>query len=158
MKTKGIARAGIIAASYVCLTILGAPFASGVVQVRLAEALCILPVFTPYAIPGLFVGCLTANLVTGAVFWDIIFGSLATLIGAAGTYFLRKTHMAALPPIIANTVIVPFVLSYAYGIPGAIWWFMLTVGAGEIISCGILGNILRCVINKNARLKEYFSS
>ena len=154
MKTKGITTAGIIAAIYVSLTILGAPFASGVVQIRLAEALCILPVFTPYAVWGLFIGCFAANLITGAVFWDVIFGSLATLIGAVGTYLLKKTRIAILPPIIVNMVIVPFILSYAYGVPGAIWWFMITVGAGEVISCGILGTILGCVVKKNKKFKN----
>ena len=150
MKTKKIVKAGIIAAIYVCLTYIGAPFASGVVQVRLSEALCVLPVFTPYAIPGVFVGCIIANLLTGAVVWDIVFGSLATLIGALGTYFLRKNRLLALlPPIIANMIIVPFVLSYAYHIEGAIWWFMVTVGAGEVVSVGILGGILGKVIDKN---------
>ena len=157
MKTKGITLAGIIAAIYVCLTYLGAPFASGVIQVRLSEALCILPVFTPYAIPGLFVGCLVANLLTGAVVWDVVFGSIATLAGAVGTYLFRNRSFAAyLPPIAANTVIVPFVLSYAYNIEGAIWYFMLTVGIGEVISVGILGGILRGVIRKNPGFNKFF--
>ena len=157
MKTKKIVKAGIIAAIYVCLTYIGAPFASGVIQVRLSEALCVLPVFTPYAIPGVFVGCVIANLLTGAVVWDIAFGSLATLIGALGTYFLRKNRLLALlPPIIANMIVVPFVLSYAYHIEGAVWWFMVTVGAGEVVSVGILGGILGKVIDKNRFLKEIF--
>lgn len=158
MKVREVTKAGIIAAIYVCLTFLGAPFASGAVQVRLAEALCILPVFTPVAIPGLFVGCLVANFLTGAVFWDVIFGSLATLLGAVGTYFLKETRLAFLPPVIANMIIVPFVLSYAYHAEGAIWWFALTVGAGELISCGVLGNILLKFIKKNRFLCEYIEN
>ena len=80
---------------------------------------------------------------TGAAIWDIIFGSLATLIGAIGTYLLRKWKWCApLPPILSNTIIIPFVLTYAYGIPGGIPFFMLTVGAGEVLSCGVLGMIL----------------
>ena len=155
MKTKGITKAGIIAAIYVCLTYIGAPFASGVIQVRLSEALCVLPVFTPYAIPGLFAGCMISNIVTGAVFWDVVLGSLATLIGAVGTYILKnKPYVAFLPPIIANTVIIPFVLSYAYHIEGAVWYFMLTVGAGEILSIGVLGGILHGVIRKNSFFKN----
>ena len=111
---------------------------------RFSEALCILPVFTPAAIPGLFVGCLLANILNGCVIWDIIFGSLATLIGAFGTYLLRKTKFVfTLPPVIANAVIVPFVLRYAYGVGDAHWYLVATVAAGEIISVCILGMILK---------------
>lgn len=81
---------------------------------------------------------------------DIIFGSLATLIGAFGTYLLRNQNkwLAPLPPIIANTIIVPFVLAYVYHLEGGIPYFMLTVGIGEIISCGVLGMLLRTVLQK----------
>ena len=157
MKLKGITRAGIIAAVYVCLTYLGAPFASGVVQVRLSEAMCILPVFSSFAVPGLFVGCFAANLVTGAHIFDCLFGSIATLIGGFGTYWLRNTRMAFLPPIISNTVIIPLILSYVYHFEGSLWWFALTVFAGEVISCGLLGYILYSAINKNQMLRKYFS-
>ena len=117
--------------------------ASVAIQVRISEALTILPYFTPAAVPGLFIGCLLSNFMTGAAIWDIIFGSLATLIGAIGTYLLRKWKWCApLPPILSNTIIIPFVLTYAYGIPGGIPFFMLTVGAGEVLSCGVLGMIL----------------
>ena len=150
MKNKSVlflAQAAIIAALYVVLTWIAAELglSSGVIQVRFSEALTILPFFTAAAIPGLFIGCLLANVLTGAVIWDIIFGSLATLIGAVVTYALRKTKikwLAPLPPIVANTLIVPWVLRFAYGSPDAIWYMALTVGAGEIISCGILGMIL----------------
>ena len=108
----------MIAAIYVVLTIVFAPFSFGEVQVRIAEALTILPVFTPAAIPGLFIGCLIGNILGGALLPDIIFGSLATLIGALFTYLLRKRSkfLAPLPPILANIVVVPFVLRYAYGV------------------------------------------
>ena len=81
---------------------------------------------------------------------DIIFGSLATLIGAFGTYLLRNQNkwLAPLPPIIANIIIVPFVLAYVYHLEGSIPYFMLTVGIGEIISCGVLGMLLRTVLQK----------
>ncbi|MCR5484467.1 MAG: QueT transporter family protein [Clostridiales bacterium] len=146
-----IAYAAIIAAMYVALTMLAQAFglASGAIQVRLSEALTILPYFTPAAIPGLFVGCIIANLVTGCALWDIVFGSLATLIGAVGTYLLRKFKwLAPVPPIVSNTVIVPFVLRYVYGIPDALPYLCLTVGAGEVISCGILGMILLFALKK----------
>lgn len=147
MKNKRVlflTQAAMIAAIYVALTILGASFSFGEVQVRIAESLTILPAFTPAAIPGLFVGCLIGNLLATAVLWDIIFGSLATLIGAMMTYILRNRnkYLAPLPPIIANTLVVPFVLRYAYGIDLPIPIMMLSVGLGEIISCAILGMLL----------------
>lgn len=144
-KAYFITQAAVIAALYVVLTLFINAFdlASGAIQVRISEALTILPYFTPAAVPGLFIGCLLSNFMTGAAIWDIIFGSLATLIGAIGTYLLRKWKWCVpLPPILSNTIIIPFVLTYAYGIPGGIPFFMLTVGAGEVLSCGVLGMIL----------------
>ena len=120
----------------------------GPIQFRIAEALTILPYFTPAAIPGLFVGCLLSNILGGAAIWDIIFGSIATLIGAIGTYVLRKNKwLAPLPPIIANTVIVPFVLKYAYGSEGIFAMFFVTIGASEFIVCGIIGMLLLFALN-----------
>ena len=153
MKNKSVlfmAQAAMIAAIYVVLTIVFAPFSFGEVQVRIAEALTILPVFTPAAIPGLFIGCLIGNILGGALLPDIIFGSLATLIGALFTYLLRKRSkfLAPLPPILANIVVVPFVLRYAYGVLLPIPFTMLTVGIGEIISCGILGMIEYTALHK----------
>lgn len=153
MKNKKVlflVQAAMIAAIYVVLTVIFAPFGFGEIQVRIAEALTILPVFTPAAIPGLFVGCLIGNILGGAVLPDIIFGSLATLVGAVFTYLLRNQskYLAPLPPIISNTVIVPFVLRYAYGINLPIPFMMLTVGVGELISCGILGIIVYGALNK----------
>ena len=120
MKNKGVVfttQAAMIAAIYVVLTVVFAPFSFGSVQVRIAEALTILPAFTPAAIPGLFVGCLIGNILGGAMLPDIIFGTLATLIGAVFTYILRNQNkfLAPLPPIVANTVIIPYVLRFAYG-------------------------------------------
>ncbi|RGO23048.1 QueT transporter family protein [Dorea sp. OM02-2LB] len=145
-----LAQGAMIAAIYVVLTLVFAPFSYGEVQVRISEALTILPLFTPAAIPGLFVGCLISNILGGCVLPDIIFGSLATLIGAIGTYMLRKQNkfLAPLPPIIANALIVPFVLRYAYQVPLPIPFMMLTVGIGEVISCGVLGMILHTALNK----------
>lgn len=148
MKRKAlfITQAAAIAAIYTLLTCFAGAIglANGSIQLRFSEALTVLPFFTPAAIPGLFIGCVLSNILTGCVIWDIIFGSLATLIGAVFTYLLRKKscYLAPLPPIIANTLIVPFVLSYAYGVPDGIPFLMLTVGAGEILSCGILGIVL----------------
>ena len=150
-KVRGIAVGAIIAAAYVVLTYIAAAFnlSSGAIQVRRSEALTILPIFTPYAIPGLFIGCILANTLTGCLATDIVFGSLATLIGAIGTYFLRKTPiLATKPPILSNAIIVPFVLLYVYNLEGAYGYLFLTVLAGEVISCGILGFLLRKSLEK----------
>ena len=153
MKNKNVAfmtQAAMIAAIYVVLTYVFAPFSFGEVQIRIAEALTILPVFTPAAIPGLFVGCIVGNILGGAILPDIIFGSIATLIGAFFTYQLRNKNrfLALLPPIIANTVIVPFVLRYGYGVELPIPFMMLTVGVGEVVGCGVLGLVLYTALNR----------
>ena len=131
-KVLYLVHGAVIAALYVVLTML-------------ANALGL-----ANAIPGLFLGCIISNTMTGCMLLDIIFGSLATLIGAFGTYLLRDKNkwLAPLPPIIANTIIVPFVLAYVYHLEGGIPYFMLTVGIGEIISCGVLGMLLRTVLQK----------
>lgn len=150
-KALFLTQSAMIAALYVVLTLLANAFglANYAIQVRFSEALTILPVFTPAAIPGLWVGCVLSNIITGCMPLDVIFGSLATLLGAIGTYILRKYKWAAVvPPIAANTLIVPFVLSYVYQFEGSIPYFMLTVGAGEIISCGVLGLILYQMLEK----------
>ena len=148
-RTLFLAQGAMIAAIYVVLTYVFAPFSFREIQVRISEALTILPVFTPAAIPGLFIGCLLGNMLGGAVLPDIIFGSLATLIGAIGTRALRKAHpfLAPIPPIAANTVIVPFVLKYAYAVDLPIPFMMLTVGIGEVVSCGIFGLVLYYALN-----------
>lgn len=154
-KALFVAQAAIIAALYVALTLLANSLglANYAIQLRFSEALTILPFFTPAAIPGLFLGCLISNLLTGAILWDVVFGSIATLLGAVGTYLLRRCKwLAPLPPIAANTLIVPPVLYFAYRIPGSIPFFMLTVGIGEILSCGILGMLLLFVLQ---RYKKY---
>lgn len=151
-KTHFITQAAMIAAVYIVLTYFVNAFdlASGTIQIRISEALTVLPYFTPAAVPGLFVGCLLSNLLTGAMLPDIIFGSLATLLGALGSYALRRhKFFVTLPPVIANAVIIPFVLRYAYGltfiikgVDVSIPFQALTVGLGEVISCCILGSIL----------------
>ena len=144
-KTAYITQAALIAALYTVLTMIAAGFdlASGAIQVRFSEALTIMPFFTPAAIPGLTLGCLLSNILTGCALPDVIFGTLATLLGALGTYALRKNRfLCAVPPIVSNALIIPFVLTYAYHIPGGIPLFMLTVGLGELISCMGLGQLL----------------
>lgn len=182
-KVLFLTQAALIAALYVVLTEISNIFglASFAVQIRFSEALTILPFFTPAAIPGLFVGCIISNLLVSANIFDIIFGSLATLIGAFLTYFIGKATsgknannktdafdvtstiptskswykktaawLAPIPPIAANTLIIPFVLKYAYGYE-PLWLFFLTVFAGEFISCGILGMPLLFLVKKYAR-------
>ncbi len=162
MKTKTKIRtltyAAIIAALYTALTLMAASLglSSGVIQVRLSEALTVLPVLTPAALPGLTVGCFISNLITGCIPVDVALGSAATLIGAVGTRLFRKQHpiLALLPPVLANTLIVPWVLKYGYGANGGIPYFMLTVGIGEVISCGMLGLVLLYAVKKRGIFKE----
>lgn len=170
--TQKIVQAAMIAAIYVVLTLLANAFglANYAIQVRFSEALTILPFFMPAAVPGLFVGCILSNMLTGCLPLDVIFGSLATLLGALGTCVIGRMSrtaissakkalapvpkltiyriLAPLPPIIANTLIVPFVLAYVYRFEGSIPYFMLTVGIGEVISCGIFGLILLFALEK----------
>ena len=146
-KVTFITQAAAIAAIYVVLTLVFAPISYGEVQVRIAEALTILPFFTPAAIPGLFIGCLIANIIGGSIILDVIFGSIATLLGAAGTWMLRKNRwLAPLPPIISNTIIVPLVLRFGYGVVLPVPLLMVFIAVGEIISCYVLGELLLSVL------------
>lgn len=158
--TVYLTRGALIAALYVALTSVSAlmGLASGAIQLRLSEALTILPVFFPEAIPGLFIGCIIANFLTGAAIWDVIFGSLATLIGALGAYLLRRLPtrliwIATLPTVLANAVIVPFVIIFASSTPDAYEFLFLTVGAGEIISASVLGTLLYGLLIRTRALK-----
>lgn len=149
-RTAKLAQGAVIAALYVALTIVFAPISFREVQVRIAEALTILPLFSGAAVPGLFIGCLLANFIGGAAVPDIIFGSLATLIGAIGTRMLRnkKPVLGTIPPILSNTVIIPFVLRYAYSVELPIPILMLSLFIGEVLSCGVLGMILYYALNR----------
>ncbi len=157
MKNKKVlflTQAAMIGALYVILTHLAAllGLSSGAIQVRISEALTILPAFTPAAIPGLFIGCILANATTGCHIYDILFGSIATLIGAIGTYALRNhklKFLMPLPPILANMLIVPFILQYVHSAPESLPFLVLTVGIGEIITCGVLGMLLYVPLHKN---------
>ena len=148
-------RGALIAALYVVLTMLATALglSSSAIQFRFSEALCILPIFYPEAIPGLVVGCFLSNLLSGCNIWDVIFGSVATFIGAIGAAYLCKLPeklkwVCTLPTIIANMVIVPFVLMYAYGITDSYWFLAATVGIGEIVCAGIGGTALYYLIKK----------
>lgn len=161
MKNKNvrfITTAAMIAALYVVLVLAFAPISFGAIQARIAEALTILPYFTPAAIPGLTVGCLISNILGGADMLDIIFGTLATLIGAFGSYYIRKfKYLVWLPPFLANTIIVPWVLRIAYFAEDSIPYMMFTVGVGEILTCGILGTALLLVLSRVDVVKRAFA-
>ena len=121
--TKRLCRAGIIAALYVALTYAFAPFAYGPFQIRPAEALCILPVFFPEAIPALYVGCMLSNLSSPFFVYDVFIGSFATLLAAFGSYmvgrFLKKEPfrflLSGLCPVVSNAVIIPFIIVFLCG-------------------------------------------
>ena len=168
MMIKKIVQGALIGALYAALTLVAAPISFGLMQVRISEALCILPFFTPAAVPGLFVGCVVANLLGGAALYDVVFGSLATLIGAIGTFALRKlgentsrtlpggmslgAWLAPLPPIAANTIIMPFVIAKISETPESIPLFAFSVFVGEIVCCGGLGLLLLAALKKHPKL------
>jgi uncharacterized membrane protein len=148
-----VTQAAVIAAMYVVLTFVSSSMglASGEIQIRLSEMLVILPAFTPAAIPGLFLGCLLSNLLTGCTVIDIVFGSLATLIAAVLSYQLRNHKyplLVTVPPVVANMIVVPFILKFSYGVPLPIPVMMATVGIGEVISCMVLGSVLYFALDK----------
>lgn len=149
---KDLTFAGLIAALYVLLTFFAntVGMASGMIQLRLSEALTILPVFTAAAIPGLTIGCLLANFLTGCAVWDVVFGSLATFLGALGTHYIGRKFPALGPvfPVLANCLIVPPVLIKVYGVSEAWGFLVFTVGLGEVLSCEILGWILYKAVKK----------
>ena len=152
-KTLYLVQAAMIAALYVVLTLIANAFglASGAIQIRLSEMLSVLPFFTPAAIPGLFVGCLLSNFLTGACLLDIVLGSFATLIGAVGAYLVRRNKwLVPIPNIVSNTIIVPLVLMFGYHLEDAFWYLALTVGIGEIIAGGVFGMILLFALKKYA--------
>ena len=159
--TLYLTRGALIAALYVALTYLCAMLglASGVIQLRLSEALTVMVLFMPEAVIGLTIGCLIANILTGALIWDVIFGTLATLLGAVGGRFLRKLPskliwIATLPTVLSNSIIIPFVLIWAYGVPDTYFFIMLTVAIGEIISAGVLGTLLYFSLKKTKFIKD----
>ena len=148
-----LARGGMIAALYVALTYVAMAFglSSGVIQFRISEALCILPIFMPEAVPGFAVGCFLANILTGCAPWDVVFGTVATLIGAVGAYLIGKrlpAWVATLPTVLANAIIVPFVLLYVYEAEGTYLFFMATVGLGELVCATGLGTLLASALKK----------
>ena len=143
-------QAAMIAAIYVVLVFVFAPISFGPVQIRVAEALTILPLFTPAAVPGVFIGCLIGNLLSpGMIVLDIALGSLTTLVAAIISYKLRgNKYLVPIPPIVLNMIVVPFIIKYGYGVPMPLYLSALAVGAGQIVSCYGLGFILIQVLEK----------
>jgi len=132
-----IARAAVIGALYAALTLALAPISYGLIQFRIAEALTVLAFFTPAAVPGLFIGCLMANIVGGLGVIDIVFGSLATLIAAYMTYKIKNRFLAPLPPVLINALVVGPIVAFYVGVP--FYLGMLYVGLGQLVVCYVLG-------------------
>ena len=157
-RTRSLVYAAMIAALYVVLTYIMRIFGldSGAIQLRLSEALTVLPFFTFAAVPGLTVGCLLANILVGCAPWDIVFGTLATLLGALGTRALRRAPapLAPIPPILANTLIIPYVLRLVYGDMTPIGYLALTVGIGEVLSAGVCGLLLLYALKRTKLLNN----
>lgn len=144
-----LARGAIIAGIYAVVTIYFAPISYGPLQVRISEALTVLPFLWPEAVMGLFVGCITANFLGGLGIWDISLGSLATLLAAWLTSKTTKPWLAPLPPVLINGVIVGGYLSVLYNMP---WWStMAYVAAGQVIACYLLGLPLLHLMLKNKK-------
>lgn len=158
--TRYITQAALIAAAYTALSLVLAPISFGPIQVRVAEALTVLPAIFPSAIPGLFVGCILTNTIgtmlglSGGIL-DIVFGSLATLISAWISYKLKKyTYLVPLPPVVINAVVVGMLLYYVVKIPLPLSVLMLQVGAGQLIACYVLGLALLLWIKRLKKSKE----
>lgn len=166
MKTKKtvkmLTRSAAVAALYTALTFVSAlmGLSSGVIQFRLSEVLCLLPLVMPEAVWGLFIGCAVSNLLTGCVIWDVIFGSLATLIGAIitskMTAFVSKNYwVASLPCVISNALIVPLVLIFAYGAEGSFIFFFITVAIGELVMATLVGSFVYSRLVKNSLFRRF---
>ena len=143
-------RAAMIGAIYVVLTLIFAPISYGMIQVRISEALMVLPFFTPAAIPGLFVGCLIANIFGGLGMPDIVFGSLATLLSAYLVSKIDNKYLVPLPPILINAIVIGLVLHYVLALP--LFMTMLWVGLGQIIACYGLGLPLLLFLEKRRHI------
>lgn len=151
-----MAEAGIIAALYFALTMAVEPLSFGqlgMMQLRVSEALCVLPFFTPAAVPGLFIGCALANIFSFLGIFDVIFGSLATLAAALVTYFIKNKWLTPLPSVLVNAVVIGALLRFLYFTDVPLWTPMLYVGAGQAIACYALGMPLFFLLNRHkARL------
>ena len=161
--TQNLAMAGSIAALYAVMAYFSSIFgvAYGPFQCRFSEALCVLPFLFPAAVPGLFIGCLAANLLSPYGALDIVFGSLATLLAAVWTARVKHKWLAPLPPVICNAVIVGAVIAVETA-PGSLFpasfaYNALTVGAGEAVACFALGGLLLHYLPQVKPLQKYLS-
>lgn len=153
--TKYLVQAALLAAVYATLTLLLKPFGYGPIQFRLAEALTVLPAIFPASIPGLFIGCILANLLGGFGPVDIIFGSLATLLAAISTYLLRKhRYLFPVPPVLFNALIVGSYVYLLYDQTYPLPLTMLFIGISEFILSFGLGLPLISFIKNNAGLRR----
>ena len=164
-KTQRLALNGVIAAAYAALTLVASAMnlAYGPVQFRFSEALTVLPFLFPGTWPGLFVGCLVANLLSPYGPIDIVIGSLATLLAAIWTEKVDRPWLAPLPPVLANTVLVGLVLAYEQAGTSAAFWpaygfNALTVGLGEAVACYGLGSLLIQILTKSKPFQSYLKS
>ncbi len=141
MKNKGITRditwISVVSALYVVITLVFAPISYGPIQVRISEALTLLPFFDPRAIPALFIGCFVANIFGGLGIYDIVFGSLLTLIAAFLTYKMKNIYLAGIPPVVVNAFGVSLYLSLFFKLPYFVTVFY--IGIGETISVYAIG-------------------
>ena len=140
--TKVLTQAALVAAVYTALCMLLHPisFGFGGVELRVSEALTLLPVMMPAAVPGLFIGCLMANLLGGATMLDVVFGSLTTLVAAVLTRKHRdRPVIAAAWPVILNALVIGMLLKFAYGLAMPLWLCMLSIGAGQAVACYAIG-------------------
>lgn len=152
MKPRDLTQSAVIAAVYALLTILIAPISSGLIQCRLSEALCVLPYYTGAAVPGLFIGCALANLLTGAPLPDVVYGSLATLLAAVCTRKLRKVFpawFAPVPSVVCNAIIVGILLVSVYGVEVPLPTACAYVGVGQAIACFGAGLPLMQLLSKH---------
>ena len=170
MSVKRLVRCAVVAALYVVLCLVLQPFSYGAVQVRVAEAFCLLPVFGTEYIIGVTLGCFLANLL-GSTVIDVIFGTLATLLACLVTYKLRNVRFkglaiaASLPPVLFNAVIIGIEIAVMFPDPTSsapIWLACITngisVGIGELISCTVLGVLLVKIIESNTALSQIFGA
>jgi uncharacterized membrane protein len=145
-RTKFVTQSAIIAAIYIGLTVIFAPISYREIQIRISEILTVLPYFTPSAIPGLFIGCLIANIIGPNGIADIIIGSLATLTAALLSYVMPRKLLVPLPPVVVNAFMVGVMLGVLYNIP--VWMTILYVAAGQAVACYGIGYPLLLLLDK----------
>jgi len=153
LKVRDVAHGGMIAALYVAITVLFAPISYGEIQLRVSEALTLLPFYMPAAVPALFVGCLIANFIGGFGLWDVVFGSCATLLAAQISSRMPNLWLAAIPPVVVNMFVIGALLHFIIDVP-----FLITalyVGIGQAIACFAFGIPLMRILEKCGIIKKH---